>query len=60
MAELSEPERAAAILGEKLQFALVSPSECDRNLEAANVVDGLYMIARAIERLAEAVEKHNG
>ena len=33
-----------------------SPNECDSNLEAANVVDGLFAIARAIRRLAEAIE----
>lgn len=36
---------------------LESPNEYDRNGEAANVVDGLFAIARAIERLADAVEK---
>lgn len=29
-----------------------SANECDSNGEAANVVDGLFAIARAIERLA--------
>jgi len=39
-----------------LQFT--SPNESDRNLEQANVVDGLFAIARAITRLAVAVETH--
>jgi len=34
-----------------------SPNERDRNLEAANVVDGLFAIARALERLADAVHR---
>ena len=34
---------------------LVSPNEADTNGEPANVVDGLFAIARAIDRLADAV-----
>jgi hypothetical protein len=34
---------------EALKETLVSPNEHDRNLEAANVVDGLFAIARAID-----------
>lgn len=37
-----------------LYETLISPNERDRNMEAANVVDGLFAIARAINRLAEA------
>jgi hypothetical protein len=33
---------------------LISPNEVDSNLEPANVVDGLFAIARAIEHLADA------
>jgi hypothetical protein len=32
-----------------------SPNEVDLNGETANLVDGLFAIARAISRLAEAV-----
>ena len=32
---------------------MISPNESDRNLEAANVVDGLFAIARGLNRLAE-------
>jgi hypothetical protein len=42
-----------------LHETLISPNELDSNLEAANVVDGLFAIARAIHHLAEAVE-HTG
>jgi hypothetical protein len=38
---------------------LVSTNESDSNGEPANVVDGLFAIARAIEALAAAV-KHPG
>lgn len=34
---------------------LISPNEHDSNFEPANVVDALFAIARAIERLAEAI-----
>ncbi len=36
---------------------LQSPNECDRNGEAANIVDGLFAIARAIYDLADAVRE---
>ena len=35
---------------------LATPNEFDSNGEAANVVDGLFFIGRAIHRLAEAIE----
>lgn len=35
---------------------LISPNEIDRNLEAANVVDGLFAIARALHHVARALE----
>ena len=34
---------------------LISPNEADSNLEPANVVDGLYAIARALHAVAEAI-----
>jgi hypothetical protein len=39
-----------------LRVSLNSPNERDSNGESANVVDGLFAIARAIHRLAEAYE----
>jgi hypothetical protein len=39
-----------------LNDTLSSPNEYDTNGEQANVVDGLFAIARAITRLAKAVE----
>jgi hypothetical protein len=32
-----------------------SPNECDRNGETANVVDGLFAIARALDGVADAI-----
>ncbi|SHF74102.1 hypothetical protein SAMN02745218_02987 [Desulfofundulus australicus DSM 11792] len=40
-----------------IKGAFISPNERDNNFEPANVVDGLYAIARALDRLAEAVEQ---
>jgi len=40
-----------------LMQTLRSTNEADSNMEPANVVDALCHIARAINRLAEAVEK---
>jgi len=40
-----------------LRYVFTSPNEMDRNFETANVVDGLFAVARAILSLAEAVEK---
>ena len=34
----------------------ISPNEADRNLEPANVVDGLFAIARAMEKVASAID----
>lgn len=47
---------------EAIRDSLISPNECDQNMENANVVDGLFAIARSIERLAKAVESigYNG
>lgn len=46
------PEDAISIA---LRDVLVSPNETDSNFEAANVVDALFAISRAINGLAEAV-----
>jgi hypothetical protein len=42
-----------------LQIAsqLTSPNECDMNLEPANVVDGLFAIAPALESVAKAIKE---
>lgn len=45
----------AAVL--EVATQLMSPNEVDANGEAANVVDGLFAIARAIRALAQAVEE---
>lgn len=41
---------------EAVEAVGVSPNEHDSNGEPANVVDGLFAIARAITRLARAIE----
>jgi hypothetical protein len=39
------------------RYVFTSPNEADSNLETANIVDGLYRLARAIDRLAVEVSK---
>ena len=43
-------------LAKAVYDTLISPNEVDRNFESANVVDGLFAIARSIVRLAKAIE----
>jgi hypothetical protein len=43
----------ASRLSKGLDENFTSPNEKDQNLEDANVVDGLFAVARAIEHLAE-------
>ena len=43
-------------VAEALRETLISPNECDSNLEPANVVDGLFAIARGLVAVAEAIE----
>lgn len=54
--ELNSDER----LNKKLEESWISGAEQDREGGPANVVDGLFAVARAIERLAAAVEKRRG
>jgi hypothetical protein len=54
---MSEPKND---LAEAIWGTLESPNEPDRHDEPANVVDGLFAIARAIERLAGAIEGLTG
>jgi hypothetical protein len=44
-------------LGEALRETMISPNEYDSNLEPANVVDGLFAIARALTAVAKAIEE---
>jgi hypothetical protein len=43
------------IVADALRGVFVSPNEADRNMEPANVVDGLFAVARAIHELARAI-----
>ena len=43
-----------------LRQTLISPNECDSNSEDANVVDGLFAIARALRDVAAAVREASG
>jgi hypothetical protein len=42
-------------IADTMAHVLVSPNEQDRNGEPANLVDGLFAIARAIHRLADGL-----
>ena len=44
------------VIAKALHDTLISPNECDSNFEAANVVDGLFAIARALHRIADAMK----
>ncbi len=46
-------------LAEAIRYTLVSPNECDSNLEPANVVDGLFAIARALQDVASAIRERS-
>ena len=52
-----EPSADARALAKALGSVFVSPNESDSNGESANVVDGLYAIARSIAYLAEVIQK---
>jgi hypothetical protein len=39
-----------------LYDVFVSPNEMDSNMEAANIVDGLFAIARALHRIGKCLE----
>ncbi len=43
------------VLAEALHSAFISPNEGDRNCEPANLVDGLFVLARAVYALADAL-----
>lgn len=43
-------------VGRTIGNTLSSPNEMDSNGEAANVVDGLFAIARGLHHVAEAIE----
>lgn len=50
-------EDAMRILGRALDRNFTSPNEADRNLEPANVVDGLFAIARGLHDVADAIRE---
>jgi hypothetical protein len=50
---MDEPES----LADAIMHTLRSASEVDSSGDAANLVDGLFAIARSIDRLAEAVDR---
>jgi hypothetical protein len=51
-----DPAVEIGYLADTIHNVLMSPNESDSNDEPANVVDGLYAIAKAIHHLARATE----
>jgi len=47
-------------LASAISNCLITPNESDSNWEPANVVDGLFAIARAIHHVARAIENSCG
>jgi hypothetical protein len=43
-------------LADAIRATLISPNETDSNLEPANVVDGLFAIARALNRISVSLD----
>lgn len=57
---MAQPKRTEAqVIADALRFNFTSPNVADDNFEPANVVDALAIIANAIYRLAEVIEKFN-
>lgn len=44
-------------IAKAIVHTLQSVNESDRNLEAANVVDGLFECSRALHRIADALQR---
>ena len=56
---MREKKRTTAEAIECLANQLWSPNEADMNFEPANVVDGLYAIARGLHDVARAIREAN-
>ncbi len=50
-------DKLANAITDGLGSTLISPNEVDLNMEAANVVDGLFAIARALHDVAAAIRE---
>lgn len=48
-----------ASIARAIGATLISPNEFDSNCEPANVVDGLFAIARALNGIALAIERRD-
>ncbi len=47
----------SGLIAEAVLATLISPNESDRNGESANVVDGLFAIARGLQAIARNLER---
>jgi len=57
---MTDEREAAKSLANTIAYTLTSPNECDSNGEVANVVDGLFAIARGLHRIADCLEREAG
>jgi hypothetical protein len=48
--------KTSLTVAEAIVETLISPNEADRNMEAANVVDALFAIARGLNAIAVSIE----
>jgi hypothetical protein len=53
------PEPSPGPVALAITHSLISTSEADRVGESANLVDGLFAISRALDRLANAISEAN-
>ena len=53
-----EPSYNPGAVARALTAALITSSEADRIGEPANITDGLFAIARALDRLADRIGPH--
>ncbi len=57
---MSEDDNDNIDLPQAILETLISPNESDRNGEQANVVDGLFAIARSLGAVAASLDRMTG
>lgn len=51
------PRNTTEDTGDAIRAVLISPNECDTNLEPANVVDALFFVGRCLKSSSETIAK---
>lgn len=57
MGAIRKDVEATYAIANAIHDNFTSPNETDSNFEAANVVDGLFAIARALHKIADVMDK---